>query len=207
MQKRSSDRSPCVPRCAALNDEIRDDVKDPPLAPEHFLCAWRGLEPRAQARARRMASLLASFSMDHEDMSQQIALVLWEAIAEGRVRAARAFLNVWFRNAYGSVLRHQRRRAALVSDEESLDEAGSSPIVFGAENATPEDTASNDELLQLLPARCAELPEGMRAALDLSLEGKTAPEIAKALGTTPGAVRLRLMYARDRLREMLVEAA
>jgi RNA polymerase sigma factor (sigma-70 family) len=207
MPKRSSNNTPCSPRCAAVNEEIRDDVKDPPLAPEHFFCVWCGFERRAQNRARRMNSLLASFSMDHEDMSQQIALALWEAITEGRVRAARGFLEVWYAHAYGSVLRYQRRRPALGSGQESLDDTSLSPVVFGAGEANPEDMVSKNEMHQFLAGLCVKLPEGMRAALELSLEGQTAPEIAKALGTTPGAVRLRLMHARDRLREMFLEAA
>jgi len=194
-----------------VNDEIRHDVKDPPLSPEHFLCVWRALEPRARRRARCMSSVLASFSMDPEDMAQQIALALWEAVTTGRVRAARGFLEVWFTHAYGSVLRHERRRARFVAaEDESLDEVDSSALVFGAGDDTAEDAAVVNEALELLVGEggfSSQLPEGMRAALELSLDGLTGPEIAAALGTTPLAVRLRLMHARDRLREMFREAA
>lgn len=211
MPKRSSTPSPCSPRCTAMNDEIRRDIQDPPLSPDHFLCVWRALEPRAQRRARSMSSVLASFSMDPEDMAQQIALALWEAVSEGRVRAARGFLEVWFTHAYGSVLRHERRRARFVAtDEDALDEVDSSALVFGAGTASAEDAAIVNEALRLLVGEggfSSQLPEGMRAALELSLDDQTGPEIAAALGTTPGAVRLRLMHARDRLREMFREAA
>ncbi|HEY5429491.1 MAG TPA: sigma-70 family RNA polymerase sigma factor [Solirubrobacteraceae bacterium] len=55
---------------------------------------------------------------------------------------------------------------------------------------------------RMLLERAARLPEGDRSALELvHLAGLTPTEAARALGVSPGALRVRLFRARTRLRK------
>ena len=73
-----------------------------------------------------------------------------------------------------------------------------------AEEATPEMLAARARLGEHIARALSELSAQDRAIVLLADgEGQTGPEIAQALGMTPGAVRSRLSRAHARLRPLL----
>jgi len=90
-----------------------------------------------------------------------------------------------------------RRRLRLPedADEEALARA---------DEAAPRDPPPDTELQDIVRAALARLPESQRAVIHLHrYEGMTFPEIAKVLGTTAGAVKLRAFRGYETLRKEL----
>ena len=139
------------------------------------------LMPKLMRRARRLAR-----SRDEaEDMAQDCALRLWQALrAEGSVLAPERYAMIMLHN-----LARQRWRSRRVTE------------------------ALTEEMLQaapLAPARiaCAELqsaidrlPEDQAALMRLVMAGETSPQVLAArVGVPKGTVMSRLGRARARLR-------
>jgi RNA polymerase sigma-70 factor (ECF subfamily) len=106
-------------------------------------------------------------------------------------------------------LRQASRRAAAGAVDERMGD--------GSDPADPEPADQDSPRLDLLfeqsemsacvQAYLDELPEAYRAVIVLyDLEGLSGPEIARTLGCSPGAVKVRLHRARARLRAALDEA-
>jgi RNA polymerase sigma factor (sigma-70 family) len=93
-----------------------------------------------------------------------------------------------------------RHRLAEDFDEEALARAQESR----ADEVPPESQAQSAELMVLVRRALEALPESQRVIVHLHrYEGLTFAEIAKALGTTEGAVKLRAFRAYERLRKQL----
>jgi len=93
----------------------------------------------------------------------------------------------------------KRMRLAEDADEEALARADEQL------SRDAEPPASND-VAEQVRAALDSLPESQRTVIHLHrYEGLTFAEIAQALGTTPGAVKLRAFRGYERLRELLKE--
>jgi RNA polymerase sigma factor (sigma-70 family) len=158
---------------------------------------FRRLAPRVHAfflRSMRDPAvaddlLQVTFMKVHRARAQyrpELRVVPWLLSIAGRVR-----IDEW----------RKRLRLAEDADEEALARAD--------EQLTrdAEPPASNDVAGQVRAALDS-LPESQRTVIHLHrYEGLTFAEIARTLGTTPGAVKLRAFRGYERLRELLKELA
>ncbi len=133
---------------------------------------------------------------DAEDVCQDAFLVALERLEE--CRDPKRFA-AW-------LMRIVRNRALNFRESRSRRQA--EPLERAAEAAGGEDPgreAERSELRERLLAALAELPESQREVVLLhDLEGWRHREIAQLLGTSEGAVRVRLFEGRRRLRTALV---
>lgn len=73
---------------------------------------------------------------------------------------------------------------------------------------TPSRSASRREIQQTVLSALEKLPPDYAKVLRLfDLEGKSGQEVAAEIGRSPGAVRMLLARARDRLRELLTSSS
>lgn len=95
-----------------------------------------------------------------------------------------------FRAEYGSRAQSQRRQGAPMLFEES-------------DKADPALAMEKRELLSLLRSAVDALPPSLRAVAKLRAEGLSHEQIARTLAITVGASKLRFLYARRELTNML----
>jgi RNA polymerase sigma factor (sigma-70 family) len=89
----------------------------------------------------------------------------------------------------------KRLRLPEDADEEALARA---------DEQAPRDPPPDTDLQDAVRAALARLPESQRAVIHLHrYEGMTFPEIAQALGTTAGAIKLRAFRGYETLRKEL----
>jgi RNA polymerase sigma factor (sigma-70 family) len=146
---------------------------------------------------RRLAGAYEADPARREDLLQEIALALWQALPSFRGEASlRTFA---FRIAHNQGLRHAAR--AVRRRHVTIDEAGE--IADGRPG--PLSEAEGRERAARLQAAVRELPLLLREALVLRLEGLATREIAEILGTSENGVSIRLSRARAALRARLGE--
>lgn len=186
---RASQRSSHVPVPAELgrgsSDEHDDDAT---MRRRHFL---------RLAGSRRLSRIAASYAhgaAEREDLEQDIALALWQALP--RHRGESTLDTFAARIAQYCGYRHLRRRAKQRSESHEI-----------ATLAAPEPSAEalllhDDELARVEQARAC-LPDTLAAPLQLQLAGHSQAEIAARLGITEQNVSVRLTRARHKLRSML----
>lgn len=136
-----------------------------------------------------------------DDLLQTTMLKLHRARADYRPELP---LRPWvFAIAARVRLDELRRRYRLPEDtgEEALDAA------IEAQSLKPADAPPAD-VVAAVRAALEKLPESQRVIVNLHrYEGMTFPEIAKVLGTTEGAVKLRAFRAYEKLRKELAHLA
>ncbi len=89
----------------------------------------------------------------------------------------------------------KRLRLPEDADEEALARA---------DEQAPRDPPPDTDLVDAVRAALEKLPESQRTVIHLHrYEGMTFPEIARVLGTTPGAVKLRAFRGYETLRKEL----
>jgi RNA polymerase sigma-70 factor (ECF subfamily) len=108
-------------------------------------------------------------------------------------------------NACLSKLRARRRRRETSLDLLSaFDESGRHTAPLSPLSPHAEDTLAREETRAQVRACIDRLPESYRAVLLLrDIEVLDTEEAARALGTTPGAVKVSLHRARQALRRLL----
>jgi RNA polymerase sigma-70 factor (ECF subfamily) len=93
-----------------------------------------------------------------------------------------------------------RRRAAEQTEREMLfrlEAAHGQGPLHPADSATPHEILEGKQARELVARKLAELPDSYRIVLLLrDIEGMSTEETARALGTTEGAVKVRLHRAR-----------
>ena len=90
-----------------------------------------------------------------------------------------------------------RRRLRLPEDADE-------DTIARADETAPRDPPPDTDLQEAVRDALARLPESQRAVIHLHrYEGLTFPEIARVLGTTPGAVKLRAFRGYETLRKEL----
>lgn len=144
----------------------------------------------------RVAAAWESNPVNRDDLVQEIALALWQALP--RFRGECSERTLVFRIAHNRALTHVWRRAR-------------SPGVLDGEcdvpdsRASPESLASAGQLRERLMAAVRRLAVGRRQVIVMVLEGMSYAEIAEVLGISEGNVAVRAARARQELREWLGE--
>lgn len=133
-----------------------------------------------------------------EDLLQEAFVAAYQHRAEARPKSARAWLFAIAANRARNALRDGRWS---VTDGERV---GARLERAEGTDATPEGEALRHELRGQIMAAVAHLPADSREAVLLrDMENLPYPEVARAMGVTEGAARVRVHRARERLREAL----
>lgn len=143
------------------------------------------------AALRRLAGVYTRTTADADDLVQEIAIALWKALPTFRGECSeRTFV---FRVARNRALTQLHRRHLPVVPLETASEV-------------PDPAPLSDDVMEQRARREAlhravrQLPESLRAAVMLRLEGLSDEESAGVLGISPNNVAVRLSRARDALR-------
>lgn len=135
-----------------------------------------------------------------EDVVQDVFLSLWRGRAEWQVTTAAAWLYGAVRRQALKRLRDQRTSDRLLT----LAGAAAGAVAMGTRPAGVHEQLEAGELDAQATRMLAELPERSRAALTLRWKHDlSASEIAQALDTSPGAVRVLLTRGRHILATLL----
>jgi RNA polymerase sigma-70 factor, ECF subfamily len=157
----------------------------------------------------RLLQVARRFVGDEEarDAVQDSFLAAFKAIDSFDGQAS---LSTWLhRIVVNACLMRLRKKSARVEQPiepllPSFLEDGHRAGVGPAWPETPEEILGREETRRLVHEGLAELPEPYRTVILLrDLEDLDGQETAKLLGTTPGAVKVRLHRARQALREIL----
>jgi RNA polymerase sigma factor (sigma-70 family) len=146
----------------------------------------------------RLAASYAGSTGERDDLLQEIALALWQALPRFRGESSeRTFL---FRIAHNHCINHIVRRRP----NDSLEQLELDPV----DTARPVDAVVGDaqESAQLLAA-VQRLPLIQREVVVLALEDMDYAEIAAVLGISETNVGVRLNRARTALRKLMGEPA
>lgn len=141
----------------------------------------------------RLAASYTNTVSDRDDLVQEIAMALWQALPGFRHECSeRTFL---FRIAHNRAIAHlsrSRSQPATGGDVEVHDPA-----------LDPEAGLAREQQVDRLRRAIHQLPVVYRQAIMLSLEGLGYGEIAEVLGISESNVGVRLTRARQMLRESL----
>ena len=146
------------------------------------------------AGLRRLAASYEVQPSRREDLVQEIAMAIWQALARFRDECSeRTFV---FRIAHNRALSHawKRKRAPEGAD-------GSVEVVDPG--STPESELHRDERRDKLVTAIRSLPLIQREVITLTLEELSQAEIGDVLGITENNVAVRLNRARKSLRRLL----
>jgi RNA polymerase sigma-70 factor (ECF subfamily) len=126
---------------------------------------------------------------DWQDLYQDMAMNIWRGLAGFDGRAA---VSTWiYRVAVNTALQHVRRRRAPMSELPEQLPGATGP----------------GEPMEVLDAFLRSLDPINRAVLLLDLEGASRDEIAEVMGTSPGAIAVRMTRLRARFNDQFVEDA
>lgn len=142
----------------------------------------------------RLAASYTRTASDRDDLFQDIAVALWQALPRFRGECSeRTFL---FRIAHNRAIAYIAKNRALAppSDDE-IEIADSRP--------DPEAGLSQEQQGQQLRSAVQRLPVIYREVITLLLEGMSYGEIAAILGIEESNVGVRLNRARQMLRKIL----
>ena len=137
---------------------------------------------------------------DAADVTQDVYLRVVRKLGGFRHEASfSTWLNRVTTNVAMSTLKRRTRRFAVEGAAVPADTRDPAP--------EPAERAEAVVLARHLERLVADLPEGQRQVLVLrDVYGQSTEEVANAMGLTPGAVKVRLLRARERLKAVL-EAA
>lgn len=133
-----------------------------------------------------------------------------DAVQDGLLSAARKLdsfegrsrLSTWLTRIVinESLMRlRNNRKSRLVSIDQECPYWGGSPLIYQIpdERLRPDESFAHQEQFEILNARIAELPGGLRRAVRLYyIEGASVAETAEELGISEAAVKARLFRAR-----------
>jgi RNA polymerase sigma factor (sigma-70 family) len=181
----ASSRSHAAGRSAhVLADE---DDEDPILRERRR--RWAQLVEAHRLNLGQIAGAHAQTQAEREDLEQEIALALWQALPGFRGESSlRTFVHRIARYCHYRVLR-RRSRMHLEPYVDALPDASE-----GAES-----WLTRVEQHEKLERALDRLPDGPRGALALRLQGKSYAEIAEALGISEHNVSVRLVRAKQRI--------
>ena len=144
-----------------------------------------------QGSLARLASAYLTDSADRDDLVQEIATAIWQAIPRFRGDASE---RTWlYRIAHNTAITTSARVRRRFLTEAALDVDGPSRA------AGVDDRLVHEQHRALLLARIRALPEGDRQVIVMHLEGLSHGEIGEVTGATPGAIATRLSRIRERL--------
>jgi RNA polymerase sigma-70 factor (ECF subfamily) len=174
----------------AENEAIfKDDTGTKAALEEQF----RRLLSANSAALGRLANSYTRTSTDRDDLLQDIALAIWQALPRFRGECTeRTFL---FRIAHNRAITHITKHRPALVDDENLEMPDPRP--------NPEAGFSREQQTSRLFDAIHRLPIAYRQVLTLALEDMTYPEIGEVLGISESNVGVRLNRARQMLRQML----
>jgi len=146
------------------------------------------------AQGAALARVVASFARpgaDQDDLTQEIALALWQALP--RFRGESSEKTFALRVAHNRALSHAWKRRT----DEPLDDD------LPATAQAPDEAAEAQQDADRLFAQIRRLPMLQREVITLALEDLSHDEIGTMLGITPGNVAVRLTRARAQLRGLM----
>lgn len=148
-----------------------------------------------QAHGKGLARVVGSYASgptEQEDLVQELALALWQALP--RFRGEASLKTFAYRVATNLAITHVRRRRAHAPLHEAPDDSPS-----------PENVAERSHQRRRLRQAIAALPLSLRQVVALRLEELSYAEIGDVLGISETNVSVRLTRARKQLRERLGE--
>jgi RNA polymerase sigma-70 factor (ECF subfamily) len=146
----------------------------------------------------RVAVAYAPPGPSRQDLEQEIALGVWEALPGWKEDASlKTFL---FRVAHNRCIDACRKRRPE-------DPTGFDPEAVASASASPEALAGARARLGRVQACVRALPLAQRQALTLKLEGLSHAEIGEVMGLTANHVGVLVHRARTTLREQVQEDA
>jgi RNA polymerase sigma factor (sigma-70 family) len=141
----------------------------------------------------RLAATYTNTPSDRDDLLQEIAMALWQALPRFRGECSeRTFL---FRIATNRAIAYLARRRAHPVTGEEIEVHDPAP--------DPEAGLVQEQRVERLRRAVCRLPMAYRQVITLSLEGLGYGEIAAVLGISESNVGVRLTRARQILRESL----
>lgn len=167
------------------------------------------IEPH-EKRLYNLALRITGSREDAEDVLQDTLLSALEHLHD--FRGDSAFGTWLYRIAMHNAFRILRKRRGgesvsfeeLVSERTDEDEETIPHPEFVAEWRDPAEVAEQNELRRILEEAIQQLPESYRAVFTLrDVEGLSTKEVADILGISEGNVKIRLLRARLKLREIL----
>jgi RNA polymerase sigma-70 factor, ECF subfamily len=130
---------------------------------------------------------------DHDDLMQDILVAIWQALPRFRAESSeRTFVFRIAHNRGCTFLARRRDHEPLTTDAPIPDP-----------RPGPDETLDEARRRELLARAVRTLPETLRQAVLLRLEGFSLSEIAALQATSEANVSVRLTRGRDRLRELL----
>lgn len=142
----------------------------------------------------RLAASYTNTTGDRDDLVQDIALAIWQALPRFRSECSeRTFL---FRIAHNRAIAHlARSRSQMTSGAQDIELRDPAP--------NPESGLAQEERSERLRQAVHRLPVAYRQLVILTLEGLGYAEIAEVLGISESNVGVRLSRARQLLRDLL----
>jgi RNA polymerase sigma factor (sigma-70 family) len=142
----------------------------------------------------RLAASYTNTTSDRDDLLQEIALAVWQALRRFRGECSeRTFL---YRIAHNrGIAWLARNRSAVARTGEEVDAPDPAP--------DPETGLEQEQTAERLRRAIRGLPVAYRQVITLTLEGLGYGEIADVLGISESNVGARLSRARQMLRESL----
>jgi len=150
------------------------------------------------AALRRVASGYAQGNIDRDDLLQDIAMALWQALPRFRGECSeRTFV---FRIAHNRGISHYSRRKPNIPLREQDVEQGEE-----GQSDSSEFKLSQEQLRRGLLHAIHQLPIIYREVIVLSLEGLEYREIAQIVGISESNVGVRVNRARGLLKTLMKE--
>jgi RNA polymerase sigma factor (sigma-70 family) len=141
----------------------------------------------------RLAASYTNTLSDRDDLVQEIAMALWQALPRFRGECSeRTFL---FRIAHNRAIAHLARSRSQPAADQDVEVQDPAP--------DPEAGLAREQGVERLKRAIHQLPLVYKQVISLSLEGLGYGEIAEVLGISEGNVGVRLTRARQILRESL----
>jgi RNA polymerase sigma-70 factor (ECF subfamily) len=149
------------------------------------------------AAVSRLAFSYETVASVREELVQEIALAIWQALAHFRGECSeRTFV---YRIAHNRGLSHVWKRRP---PHQPLDEIEESDQLIDPRPHPEEQAARTDQRAQLMSA-IQSLPVAHRQMIVLMLEGLSHAQMAEVLGITENNVAVRLNRARNMLKDAL----
>jgi len=194
----SKDASSVERGCERASEGILPLIDPPPRARLHQLLADFG------ARVRLLIGKhgLAKYGIDGADIEQEVRIRLWRALErETHVTINQSYIQRVVLSTVIDAIRASNSRPTEPLPDENAEDAC---LVESASG--PEQAAVENQHEGLLAGCMEELPTRRRAAVQLHLQGFTAAEIVKRIGTSGEAARKMTQRGLTILRKRLSDA-
>ena len=146
-----------------------------------------------QGGLRRLAAVYVNDSRDREDLVQEIAVALWQAIPKFRGEASE---RTWlYRIAHNTAITASAKLRRRGRAESAVDELPDPP----AESTHGDEQLIESQKHEWLMQAIRELAAVDRQIVTLHLEELSCREIQEITGMSEGAIATRLSRIRDRL--------